>query len=88
MTFEIISEAVQLGLPTGLIIVGVAFGIVSVWPWWVERDETERTRRDAHIRADMEQQHVMATAISMVAEHLRQPIKVEIISRSDGPVEP
>jgi len=81
MTGDMINTAFSAGVTNGLIIVGVGFAILALWPWWVKRDAEERERKANHELAQVEAQKLQAGAIKLLADRLGQPITVKL---SDG----
>jgi hypothetical protein len=61
-----------------LVVSGVVFFKTDVWPWWIERDATERKRKDDRERLHVETEGLLASALSLVGEHLKQPIHIVV----------
>lgn len=78
-----LAELIQTTTPVGLIIVGVWFGLAEAWPYWKQRDAEQRERKQELERQQLETEGLMASAISLVANHLEQPIKVVVIGNED-----
>lgn len=72
MNFEAIQKALELGLPTGLIVVGVAFAILKLWPWWEKVNALERDRHHELELRTIETSGLMAGALSLIAEQQRK----------------
>jgi len=76
MTIEAISAIFQLGLPVGLIVVGVAFGIIEVWPYWKSRDTENRQREYDREMAQIASQNVQSEALVSLANAVKTcPLK-------------
>jgi len=78
MDIKVIAELLQVALPTGLIVIGVWFFLTEAWPTWKERDAENRSRRDTLEHKQIETNGLVASALSLVAEHMKQPIHVVI----------
>lgn len=76
MDFNSILAAASNLLAIFLVVGAVLFVKTDVWPWWVERDATERQRKDERERLHVETEGLLASALSVVGEHLKQPIHV------------
>jgi hypothetical protein len=78
MDITIIAELLQIALPTGLIIIGVWFAVFEFWPYYKERDieqmRFEQTMRTREVESDT----MLATAITALAKHIENPIKVQL----------
>jgi len=84
MSADLINTAFSAGITNGLIIVGVGFAMLAVWPWWVKRDAEERERKANQEAGQIEAQKLQAGAIQLLADKLGQTLTVRL---TGGPQE-
>lgn len=65
-----------------LVVGGASFAAAKVWPWFAERDATERERRHELNKQNATVAEVMATQLSVIAHSLTNPISV--VTRSEN----
>ena len=75
MTLEAVTGLLQVGLPTGLIIIGVWFVIKELWPWWEARDKEERARRHERELRRGDSSAAMASHLSVIAHSMTHVIE-------------
>lgn len=79
MTFENLRQALELGLPTFLILVGVGWLILEGWPYWKERDTENRKRHHERDMNDIASRNVQSEALTMLAGAVQTcPLKQNI----------
>jgi hypothetical protein len=83
MDIAILSDLLSAAMPAGLIVVGVWFFLAEAWPYWKARDTENRKLKHELEQKQLETEGLMASAISLVANHLEQPIRVIVIG-DDG----
>lgn len=77
MTFETLRQALELGLPTFLILVGVGWLILEGWPYWKERDIENRLRHHERDLMDIASRNVQSEALTMLATSVKTcPLKI------------
>jgi hypothetical protein len=64
-----------------LVLGGAWFAASKVWPWYIDRDALLTTHRLAIERQQAENEGLIASALSVLGEHLRQPIDVNIVNK-------
>ena len=66
-----IAELLNVALPTGLIVVGVWFGLAEGWPYWKSRDTENRQREHDREIAQVGASNAMSGALLAVADAVR-----------------
>ena len=70
MEITAIAELLQVAMPTGLIVVGVGWGLTEGWPYWKERDAENRLREHDREMEQVKAQMETARATGRFADAL------------------
>ncbi|MCK5133318.1 MAG: hypothetical protein KAR40_14345 [Candidatus Sabulitectum sp.] len=67
MDAVLIADWIQVAMPTGLIAIGVGFGLTEVWPYWKTRDAENRAHNQARDNSQINADLALAGALTAIA---------------------